>query len=242
MGCLLGALATPAPAVAVGEASAVELRTVALAGDSAPPRPSAISRLAWAVRQRTSVDTRLQPRSVGLDDPALFESPFLYWPGERAVAPLSEAERTGLRRFIEFGGFLLIDDAAPERGEFDSSVRAILARTFGAGALGRLPSTHTVYRSFYLIDRPIGRVEGPGHVEAIERSGRAAVVYSRHDLGGAWARDNVGNFLYPVVPGHSGQRERAFRFGVNLVMYALCLDYKDDQVHAPFIMRRRVGQ
>ena len=24
-------------------------------------------------------------------------------------------------------------------------------------------------------------------------------------------------------------------------MYALCLDYKDDQVHAPFIMRRRAG-
>jgi hypothetical protein len=27
--------------------------------------------------------------------------------------------------------------------------------------------------------------------------------------------------------------------GLNLVMYALCLDYKTDQVHVPFIMRRR---
>jgi hypothetical protein len=27
--------------------------------------------------------------------------------------------------------------------------------------------------------------------------------------------------------------------GVNLVMYALCLDYKADQVHVPFIMKRR---
>ena len=27
--------------------------------------------------------------------------------------------------------------------------------------------------------------------------------------------------------------------GVNLVMYALCLDYKSDQVHVPFIMKRR---
>ena len=33
--------------------------------------------------------------------------------------------------------------------------------------------------------------------------------------------------------------ELAFRMGVNLVMYALCLDYKTDQVHVPFIMRRR---
>ena len=31
----------------------------------------------------------------------------------------------------------------------------------------------------------------------------------------------------------------AFRIGVNLVMYSLCLDYKTDQVHVPFIMRRR---
>ena len=34
---------------------------------------------------------------------------------------------------------------------------------------------------------------------------------------------------------------QAIRLGVNLAMYALCLDYKDDQVHAPFIMRRRAG-
>jgi hypothetical protein len=26
---------------------------------------------------------------------------------------------------------------------------------------------------------------------------------------------------------------------VNLAMYALCLDYKEDQVHIPFIMKRR---
>jgi len=35
------------------------------------------------------------------------------------------------------------------------------------------------------------------------------------------------------------QREQAIRLSVNIVLYALCLDYKDDQVHAPFIMRRR---
>ena len=29
------------------------------------------------------------------------------------------------------------------------------------------------------------------------------------------------------------------RLGVNIAMYALCLDYKEDQVHIPFIMKRR---
>ena len=69
--------------------------------------------------------------------------------------------------------------------------------------------------------------------------GRAAVIYSRHALGGAWARDDLGNPEYPVTPGGAPQREEAIRLGVNLVMYALCLDYKADQVHVPFIMKRR---
>ena len=29
------------------------------------------------------------------------------------------------------------------------------------------------------------------------------------------------------------------RVGINLAMYATCLDYKTDQVHVPFILRRR---
>jgi hypothetical protein len=44
------------------------------------------------------------------------------------------------------------------------------------------------------------------------------------------------------MAGGATQREAAVRLGVNLVMYALCLDYKDDQVHAPFILRRRAGR
>ena len=30
-----------------------------------------------------------------------------------------------------------------------------------------------------------------------------------------------------------------YPLGVNVVMYALCLDYKDDQVHLPYILKRR---
>jgi hypothetical protein len=105
----------------------------------------------------------------------------------------------------------------------------------------RLDNKHVIFRSFYLVARPVGRVEGPGYVEGVERAGRLAVVYSRHDLGGAFERDNLGNYAHAVIPGSERQREQAFRLGVNLVLYALCLDYKDDQVHAPFIMRRWQG-
>ena len=47
--------------------------------------------------------------------------------------------------------------------------------------------------------------------------------------------------MFPVVPGGERQREMAFRFGVNLVMYTLTGNYKSDQVHVPAILER-LGQ
>ena len=237
---LLAAAAAPRAAQAIGEATRVDVRRVVYEGNH-QPRPTAPRRLAWEVRKRTSIETRLEPTEARLDDPSIFETPMLYWTGDSRFDPLSEAEIVGLRRFVEFGGFVLIDDASPEGAGFDESIRRELARAFPSAALTELPSTHTVFRSFYLLDRPMGRVLGPTHLSALVRDERAAVVYSRHDLGGAWARDNLGTWEHAVTPGGEAQREAAIRLGVNLVMYALCLDYKDDQVHAPFIMRRRGG-
>lgn len=226
---------------ALGESSLFDVRAIDYEGGNPRPRETAPRRLAWEVRKRTSIDTRLEPTRTRLDNPSIFESPFLYWSGDSAFPALAAAEIAGLRRFVEFGGFLLIDDASPEAEGFDTSIRRELARALPGRPLTRLPRDHTIFRSFYLLLRPEGRVEGPDHLEAIVLGDRAAVVYSRHDLGGAWARDNLGNWEHAVVPGGDAQRERAIRLGVNLVMYALCLDYKDDQVHAPFIMRRREG-
>ena len=47
--------------------------------------------------------------------------------------------------------------------------------------------------------------------------------------------------LYPVVPGGERQREFAYRFGINLLMYVLTGNYKGDQVHVPAILER-LGQ
>ena len=75
-------------------------------------------------------------------------------------------------------------------------------------------------------------------LEALGRLAPVTAVRGNNDRG-AWARDNFGNWEYECVPGGARQRELAFRMGINLVMYALCLDYKSDQVHVEYIMRRR---
>jgi hypothetical protein len=71
--------------------------------------------------------------------------------------------------------------------------------------------------------------------------GVSTVVLGSNDWAAAWAVDAQGGPLYPVVPGGEPQREMAYRFGVNLVMYALTGNYKADQVHVPAILER-LGQ
>lgn len=239
----LSIVATTFKVNAFGETGLVDLRVLQVGSGHDAPRPTATQRLAWEVHKRTSVETRLRPGHVRLDEPALLESPFVYWSGDQELAPLSDAEVQGLRRFIELGGFLLIDDASADTTDqanaFDRSVRRELARALPEQPLQPLPEQHVVFRSFYLVRRPVGRLAGTTPLEAITRGDRLAVVYSRHDLGGAWDRTDAGQFRFPVLAGGERQREEAYRFGVNLVMYALCLDYKDDQVHVPFIMRRQ---
>ena len=58
------------------------------------------------------------------------------------------------------------------------------------------------------------------------------------DWASAWALDARGHNPFAVVPGGARQRTLAYRFGANLVMYALTGNYKGDQVHVPAILER----
>jgi len=225
-------------AAAFGDATAVEIVSLDVGSDSDGVK-GVTERLAWEVRKRSSVEPILEPGRAKLDKGSLFRSPFVYWRGREDFPPLSEAAIEGLRKYIHRGGFVFIDDATAGGEGFDHAVRRELLRAFPALPLKPISADHTIYRSFYLLRRPVGRVQGPSFLEGITYGDRIAIVYSRHDVGGAFQRDKLGAWSQAVVPGGEVQREQAIRLGVNLVLYALCIDYKDDQVHAPFIMRRR---
>jgi hypothetical protein len=45
--------------------------------------------------------------------------------------------------------------------------------------------------------------------------------------------DRNGQHPHATIPGGARQRVLAYRFGTNLVMYALTGNYKGDQVHVP---------
>lgn len=237
-GVLLWSLCGP---VAHGFGDRDRLQVGQLGTANGVPRPSAIRRLMWEIDKRTSIEVKLEAAPVRLSaESELQRHPLLYWAGDRGFAAPSDDEVGRLRRHLLAGGMLIFDSAEGRAGgEFDQSVRALIGRLFPHRALSRLPDDHVIFRSFFLLRVPVGRVMALPYLEAVLYDGRAVVVYTQNDLGGAWARDSVGQWEYDVVPGGDLQREQAFRLGVNLAMYALCLDYKADQVHVPFIMRRR---
>ncbi len=208
-------------------------------GSNWQTRADGIKRLQWEVMRRTSVEASLTYRSVSPDSDELFRSPFLYIYGDESFPEWSEEWRLKLNRFLTYGGFLLIDSDGSKKAGFDESIRREIGKIFPDRKINKLPESHTVYKSFYLIREQAGRVIEKAYMEGVDIDDRSVIIYTQNDLAGAWARDEFGSWLYDVVPGGERQREMAFRMGINIVMYALCVNYKSDQVHIPFILKRR---
>ncbi|MBN1608835.1 MAG: DUF4159 domain-containing protein [Polyangiaceae bacterium] len=201
-------------------------------------RATGSARWAWEVARRTSALARLRPETITLETRRLVDEPFIVWAGRGDLLPLSRGELAALDTYVRLGGFVIVDDSDPERGAFTRAVKRELCRVLPDFAPISLPAGHVIYKAYYLVDRPIGRIMGPDHVEAIVRGGLAQVVFLAHDLLGALARGR-DDWAFSTVPAGRAQRERAIRMAVNLGMYALCSDYKDDQVHASWLMRHR---
>ncbi len=248
LGATLGTLASAAlarlgvrSAHAIGKSSLLRLGQLEL-GQGWQPHGSALRRLAREIDKRTSIAVDLNSVSVSLSDKNLHETPILYLAGDREFPMPSETEIARLRRYLTFGGFLLIDSAEGRAdGAFDGSVQQLIETLYPPPSAGLqiVPQKHVVYKSFYLLDRPMGRLAISSAMEGVIRDERLAIAYVKNDMGGAWARDDFGNWEFQCQPGGERQRELSFRMGVNFVMYALCLDYKADQVHVNFIMKRR---
>ena len=111
--------------------------------------------------------------------------------------------------------------------------------------LAPLNGDHVLGRSFYLLQEFPGRFTGETiWVQRDQDRANDSVspyIIGANDWAGAWAVDAAGRNPYATIPGGARQRTLAYRFGVNVVMYALTGNYKTDQVHVPAILER-LGQ
>ncbi len=219
-----------------GDSGQVDIAELDL-GSGTLSRPNAWKRLLYEVVHTTSVECDTRSIRLRPEDPVLFEHPFSILLGNgRFEMPGAEAIEQ-LSRYLSYGGFLYIDDTTgSDPSAFDESVRALLDILFPTRPLAPLPPDHSVYRSFFLLSRPVGRVARFPFMEGITVGDNTPVMYCRNDLSGALERGNDGRHRYPVVPGGEWQRREGVKLGINLILYALTSNYKKDQAHVKQLM------
>lgn len=206
------------------------------------PSPAGPQRLLSEVRRRTSVEPSPMVNEVEALDPDIFNMPFLYISGRGGFPDLGAEVAGWLRKYVETGGFVLIDDASGvENSGFAEGIGELLKKAFPGEELKPLAADHTIYQSFYLLSGAPGRKLVRPVLSGISRDALTPVVFTSNDLAGALENDPLGGWANPCIPGGERQREMAIRLGVNLVLYALTGNYKKDQVHIPFILKRRRG-
>ena len=211
--------------------------------------------------KRTAVEPG-EPFAVNIETDEIAFFPVLYWPVLPNARPLSQAVLAKIDAYMKEGGMIIFDtkdtgQGMPSGYNLRGDGTTPLQRMLGNLDVPRLepvPEHHVLTKSFYLLRSFPGRWDGgqlwvEAEVPRDSDQGRQArrvdgvssVLITSNDFASAWAMDERGQALYPVVPGGERQREMAFRTGVNIVMYALTGNYKADQVHVPALLER-LGQ
>lgn len=224
------------------------------------PEVDAISKagltgLGLVLKARTSYEPQ-DPIGVDLDKDDLSFFPLLYWPMDPREKSLSPRALSKVADYMRNGGTILFDTRDLTTGGVrgpaspgEQTLRRLVAK-LDLPPLEPVPSDHVLTKTFYLLQDFPGRWDGgkvwiealppadPDAGPARGGDGVSPVIVGGNDWAAAWAVDQEGRPLADVSPGGDEQRELAYRFGVNVVMYALTGNYKTDQVHAPALLER----
>lgn len=215
--------------------------------------------LSKVLRNRTSFDPAA-PIGVDVNRDELAFFPLLYWPMTTGQESLTPAALARINAYMEHGGTILFDTRDQDRnisglvGPGTQTLRRLIGK-LDLPALAPVSRRHVLTKSFYLMQDFPGRwtggtlwvvgddasESGGDEQDVLSKDGVSPIIVGSNDFAAAWARDASGRPMYPCEPGGEGQREMAYRFGVNLVMYTLTGNYKADQVHIPALLER-LGQ
>lgn len=249
-------------AKAIAATSRVTLGYV-LTGDAQTDDTSRIGLegLSRVLSLRTAVSPG-DPMAVNVVDDELAFYPILYWPVLENASALPEQTLAKIDAYMKQGGMIVFDtrdqgSGLPSGFTPPGSETSALQRILGNLDIPRLepvPENHVLTKTFYLLRTFPGRwdsgqlwveaggvTSAEGSREARRADGVSTILITSNDFASAWALDRTGRPLYPTVPGGEGQREMAFRTGINIVMHALTGNYKADQVHVPAVLER-LGQ
>lgn len=175
--------------------------------------PTALTNVIRYTKEQVPITISENYKDVQLGSRDIFNYPFLFMTGHGNIS-VNDSEMENLRRYLENGGFLYVDD---DYG-FDQYVRPILQNIFPDETFFELPPDHPIYSNVF--DFPAGRPpkihEHDGEAPqafAVYRNGRMVLLYTyESNPSDGWAFDE-----------HDNPEEitrQALRFGVNLLVYA----------------------
>lgn len=197
--------------------------------------------------RRTSIEAG-EPLGINLESDDISLVPFLYWPVTPLQPQLSDAALRSVDQFMKTGGMILFDTRDQATGLSGTAaspntekLRQMLAK-LDIPPLMPVPDDHVLTKAFYLLQEFPGRYAG-GNVwvernPGGDKDGVTSLVIGSHDWAAAWAMDANGRPIAATLPNNPRQREFAYRFGVNLLMYTLTGNYKADQVHVRDLLNR----
>jgi len=200
-------------------------------------RNNALRKIMYEVNRRTSISCSSEPATVEPESTTIFNYPFLSISGDKSLPDFPAISIARLKRFINKGGFIFIDSSEENTDTFYKSVQKLVDSILPNSEFVTLDSNHVIYKTFYMLNKAYGRLSKKDFFEGIIYENRVAILFSHNDLLGALQKDELGNYRYSI-PDEGTRRELCIRTAVNIVMYSLCVDYKDDQVHHPFFKEK----
>jgi hypothetical protein len=215
--------------------------------------------LTEVIARRTAFEPA-DPTGIDIERDEIVFYPLLYWPILPNTRPLSDQAAAKVNAYMKAGGLILFDtrDGGAIAGieqPAQTRLRELLS-ALDVPPLARVGAEHVLTKTFYLLQGFPGRwrdgavwaqanqtPKGPRGRRSASglNDGVSPIIIGSQDWAAAWAVDEHGNPMAALVPDDGDQREMAYRFGVNLVMYALTGNYKSDQVHVPALLER-LGQ
>lgn len=166
-------------------------------------------------REHTLLDVAPREEVVELDSDNLFSHPYIYLTGHGNV-DFSEEQARQLRRYLEGGGFLHIDD----NYGLDEHIRRELKKVFPEQELQELPFDHPIYHTHYEFPDGLPKIhehdgEPPQGLGLFSEDGRLVVFYTYEtDLGDGWDPPSVHN-------NPPEKRQEALQMGTNILVYAM---------------------
>ncbi|RKZ21499.1 hypothetical protein DRQ18_04365, partial [bacterium] len=146
--------------------------------------------------------------------PEIFSHPFVFVTGHGNIV-FSEEEIKNIRRYLENGGFIYVDD---DYG-MDEYIRREIMRIFPSRKLVEVPFDHPIYHIFYDFPQGLPKIhehyKGPPKGYGIFMDGRLALFYTYNtNISDGWADPEVHRD--PPL-----KRELAIKMGINILLYAL---------------------